>query len=73
MFPTEQSLSGVESAAARCEFRLAGVDTDIRRLVRAHAQQRQAGQDALRDAQKCIAELALQVRIDSSILKAFTQ
>ncbi|XP_026325410.1 vacuolar protein sorting-associated protein 53 homolog [Hyposmocoma kahamanoa] len=61
VFPTEQSLSGVESAAARCEFRLAGVDTDIRRLVRAHAQQRHAGQDALRDAQRCIAELALQV------------
>ncbi|KAM3956234.1 LOW QUALITY PROTEIN: vacuolar protein sorting 53 [Aphomia sociella] len=61
VFPTEQSLSGVESAAARCEFRLSGVEHDIRRLVRAQAEQREAGQKALLDAQKCIAELALQV------------
>ncbi|KAL4712137.1 hypothetical protein ACJJTC_010998 [Scirpophaga incertulas] len=61
VFPTEQSLSGVESAAARCEFRLSGVEQDIRRLVRAQAEQREAGQAALLDAQKCIAELALQV------------
>lgn len=61
MFPTEQSLSGVESAAARCEFHLAGVEHDIRRLVRAQAEQRDAGQKALVDAQRCIGELALQV------------
>ncbi|XP_075988380.1 vacuolar protein sorting 53 isoform X2 [Anticarsia gemmatalis] len=61
VFPTEQSLSGVESAAARCEFHLAGVEHDIRRLVRAQAEQREAGQNALVDAQRCIAELALQV------------
>lgn len=39
VFPTEQALAGVESAAARCEFRLAGVDLDLRRLVRAQALQ----------------------------------
>lgn len=61
VFPTEQSLSGVESAAARCEFHLAGVEHDIRRLVRAQAEQRDAGQLALVDAQRCIVELALQV------------
>ncbi|XP_028173613.1 uncharacterized protein LOC114362413, partial [Ostrinia furnacalis] len=61
VFPTEQSLSGVESAAARCEFRLSGVEHDIRRLVRAQAEQREAGQKALLDAQRCIGELALQV------------
>ncbi|XP_032525271.2 vacuolar protein sorting-associated protein 53 homolog [Danaus plexippus] len=61
VFPTEQSLSGVESAAARCEFRLASVQHDIRRLVRAQHDQRMAGHEALLDAQKCIAELALQV------------
>ncbi|CAH0599962.1 unnamed protein product [Chrysodeixis includens] len=61
VFPTEQSLSGVESAAARCEFHLAGVEHDIRRLVRAQAQQRDAGQQALVQAQHCIGELALQV------------
>ncbi|CAG9794296.1 unnamed protein product [Diatraea saccharalis] len=61
VFPTEQSLSGVESAAARCEFRLSGVEQDIRRLVRAQAEQRAAGQAALLEAQRCIAELALQV------------
>lgn len=61
VFPTEQSLSGVETAAARCEFRLAGVEQDIRRLVRAQAEQREAGQKALLEAQRCIAELALQV------------
>ncbi|CAH0404286.1 unnamed protein product [Chilo suppressalis] len=61
VFPTEQSLSGVESAAARCEFRLSGVEQDIRRLVRAQAEQRAAGQEALLEAQRCIAELALQV------------
>ncbi|XP_026736412.1 vacuolar protein sorting-associated protein 53 homolog [Trichoplusia ni] len=61
VFPTEQSLSGVESAAARCEFHLAGVEHDIRRLVRAQAEQRDAGQHALLEAQRCIAELALQV------------
>ncbi|KAJ8704730.1 hypothetical protein PYW07_011918 [Mythimna separata] len=61
VFPTEQSLSGVESAAARCEFHLAGVEHDIRRLVRAQAEQRDAGQKALVDAQRCIGELALQV------------
>ncbi|XP_047038062.1 vacuolar protein sorting-associated protein 53 homolog isoform X1 [Helicoverpa zea] len=61
VFPTEQSLSGVESAAARCEFHLAGVEHDIRRLVRAQAEQRDAGQRALLDAQRCIGELALQV------------
>lgn len=61
IFPTEQSLAGVESAAARCEFRLLGVEQDIRRLVRAQAGQREAGQKALRTAQGCIAELALQV------------
>ncbi|KAF9824759.1 hypothetical protein SFRURICE_020490 [Spodoptera frugiperda] len=61
VFPTEQSLSGVESAAARCEFHLAGVEHDIRRLVRAQAEQRDAGQQALLEAQRCIGELALQV------------
>ncbi|XP_050359212.1 vacuolar protein sorting-associated protein 53 homolog [Nymphalis io] len=61
VFPTEQSLSGVESAAARCEFRLASVQHDIRRLVRAQHDQRIAGHQALLDAQHCIAELALQV------------
>ncbi|CAH0716768.1 unnamed protein product, partial [Brenthis ino] len=61
VFPTEQSLSGVESAAARCEFRLASVQHDIRRLVRAQHDQRVAGHQALLDAQQCIAELALQV------------
>lgn len=61
VFPTEQSLSGVESAVARCEFRLSGVEQDIRRLVRAQAEQREAGQEALTEAQRCIAELALQV------------
>ncbi|CAB3221851.1 unnamed protein product [Arctia plantaginis] len=61
VFPTEQSLSGVESAASRCEFHLAGVEHDIRRLVRAQAEQREAGQNALLEAQRCIAELALQV------------
>ncbi|CAK1592952.1 unnamed protein product [Parnassius mnemosyne] len=61
VFPTEQSLSGVETAAARCEFRLASVQHDIQRLVREQAAQRDAGQEALLDAQRCIAELALQV------------
>ncbi|XP_060808723.1 vacuolar protein sorting-associated protein 53 homolog isoform X2 [Amyelois transitella] len=61
VFPTEQSLAGVESAVARCEFRLAGVELDIRRLVRAQPQQREEGQKALLHAQQCIAELALQV------------
>ncbi|XP_026483695.2 vacuolar protein sorting-associated protein 53 homolog [Vanessa tameamea] len=61
VFPTEQSLSGVESAAARCEFRLASVQHDIRRLVRAQHDQRVAGHQALLDAQHSIAELALQV------------
>lgn len=61
MFPTEQSLSGVESAAARCEFRLASVQHDIRRLVRAQHDQRVAGHQALLDGQQCITELALQV------------
>ncbi|XP_038221580.1 vacuolar protein sorting-associated protein 53 homolog [Zerene cesonia] len=61
VFPTEQSLSGVETAAARCEFRLAAVQHDIRRLVRAQHDQRIAGHQALLEAQKCIAELALQV------------
>lgn len=61
VFPTEQSLSGVESAVARCEFRLSGVEQDIRRLVRAQAEQREAGQEALTEAQRCISELALQV------------
>ncbi|XP_063391322.1 vacuolar protein sorting-associated protein 53 homolog [Cydia fagiglandana] len=61
VFPTEQSLAGVDSAAARCEMRLAGVEADIRRLVRDQAQQRQDGHDALLQAQQCIADLALQV------------
>ncbi|XP_045508313.1 vacuolar protein sorting-associated protein 53 homolog [Colias croceus] len=61
VFPTEQSLSGVETAAARCEFRLAAVQHDIRRLVRAQHDQRIAGHEALLEAQKCISELALQV------------
>nr|XP_034838363.1 vacuolar protein sorting-associated protein 53 homolog [Maniola hyperantus] len=61
VFPTEQSLSGVESAAARCEYRLASVQHDIRRLVRAQHDQRVAGHQALLDAQHCITELALQV------------
>ena len=52
----------MESAAARCEFHLAGVEHDIRRLVRAQAEQRDAGQKALVDAQRCIGELALQVQ-----------
>lgn len=38
-----------------------GVEHDIRRLVRAQAEQREAGQKALLDAQRCIGELALQV------------
>ncbi|XP_063370656.1 vacuolar protein sorting-associated protein 53 homolog [Cydia amplana] len=61
VFPTEQSLAGVDSAAARCEMRLAGVEADIRRLVRDQAQQRQDGHEALLQAQQCIADLALQV------------
>ncbi|KAG6451570.1 hypothetical protein O3G_MSEX007240 [Manduca sexta] len=61
VFPTEQSLSGVESAVAKCEFHLSGVEHDIRRLVRAQADQREAGQKALTEAQQCMAELALQV------------
>lgn len=63
VFPTEQSLSGVETAAARCEFRLASVQHDIQRLVREQATQRDAGQQALLEAQHCIGELALQVTI----------
>ncbi|XP_049882598.1 vacuolar protein sorting-associated protein 53 homolog isoform X2 [Pectinophora gossypiella] len=61
VFPTEQSLAGVESAAARCEFHLASVEGDIRRLVRAQAQQRDAGQRALLQATAWIGELAGQV------------
>ncbi|XP_041983699.1 uncharacterized protein LOC121736517 [Aricia agestis] len=61
VFPTEQSLSGVESAASRCEYKLASVRHDIQRLVRAQHDQRIAGQQALLEAQQCIAELALQV------------
>ncbi|XP_052743016.1 vacuolar protein sorting-associated protein 53 homolog [Bicyclus anynana] len=61
VFPTEQSLAGVESAAARCEYRLAGVQHDMRRLVRAQHEQRQAGQRALLAARRAVAELALQV------------
>ncbi|CAH2056184.1 unnamed protein product, partial [Iphiclides podalirius] len=61
VFPTEQSLSGVETAAARCEFRLASIQHDIQRLVREQAAQREAGQEALLEAQRCITELALQV------------
>ncbi|XP_045538426.1 vacuolar protein sorting-associated protein 53 homolog [Papilio machaon] len=61
VFPTEQSLSGVETAAARCEFRLASVQHDIQRLVREQAAQRDAGQQALLEAQRCIGELSLQV------------
>ncbi|KOB76421.1 putative late golgi protein sorting complex subunit vps53 [Operophtera brumata] len=60
-FDNEESLSGVESAAARCDFRLQGVEQDIQRLVRAQAAQRDAGQRALLKAQSCIAELALQI------------
>ncbi|XP_063544422.1 vacuolar protein sorting-associated protein 53 homolog [Cydia strobilella] len=61
VFPTEQSLAGVDSAAARCEMRLAGVEADIRRLVRDQAQQRQDGHEGLLQAQQCISDLALQV------------
>ncbi|KAJ2939357.1 hypothetical protein O0L34_g13451 [Tuta absoluta] len=61
VFPTEQSLAGVDSAAVRCEYHLSSVEADIRRLVRAQAQQREAGQKALLDAQRSIADLALQV------------
>ncbi|XP_039748041.1 uncharacterized protein LOC120625145 [Pararge aegeria] len=61
VFPTEQALSGVEAAAARCEFRLAGVTHDIRRLLRAQHLQRAAGTAALHDARRCVADLALQV------------
>ncbi|XP_053621507.1 vacuolar protein sorting-associated protein 53 homolog [Plodia interpunctella] len=61
IFPTEQSLAGVESAVARCEFRLAGVELDIRRLVREQPSQREEGQKALLHARQCISELALQV------------
>ncbi|VVD01418.1 unnamed protein product [Leptidea sinapis] len=42
VFPTEQSLSAVEAAAARCEFRLAAVQHDMQRLVRAQHDQRVA-------------------------------
>ncbi|CAH4031950.1 unnamed protein product [Pieris brassicae] len=61
VFPTEQSLSGVEAAASRCEFRLAAVQHDIRRLVQAQHDQRKVGHQALLEAQKCISELSLQV------------
>ncbi|CAK1549088.1 unnamed protein product [Leptosia nina] len=61
VFPTEQSLSGVETAAARCEFHLAAVQHDIRRLVQAQHDQRISGHEALLEARKCISELALQV------------
>lgn len=62
LFPTEQSLSNIDSVISKMEYKITTIDDEIETLVRGQNVSRENGQKSLEEAHKVIRELAIQVR-----------
>lgn len=61
LFPTEQSLSNIDSVVSKMEYKISTIDDEIQVLVRGQNVSQHEGQMALEEAHKIIRDLSVQV------------
>lgn len=61
LFPTEQSLSNIDSVVSKMEYKISTIDDEIQALVRGQNVSQHEGQMALEEAHKIIRDLSVQV------------
>jgi len=62
LFPTEQSLSNIDSVVNRIRFKIRKLDDDIRLVVRGQSNVAEDGKQSLLDAQKAILQLFSKIK-----------